>query len=147
MGKPDALGIKIAAQMPCPPLPGLTNETLCNVIDAPGLDFVTRQAVAVDPPRELTTQAQAKKDADLADGEAMVNLLVIGIMVVTAMLCLFSFLLGLFCCRKARLSARAGGTSAENGQSPTILANGANSGTKAGNAGVAVCVFFHYHAD
>merc|ERR1712060_543138 len=126
--KPDALGITIAAQMPCPPVPGLTNESLCNVISAPGLDFVTRQAVAVNPPTELTTQAQTKKDADLAEGEATVNLVIISVMVVTGILFLLSFSLGLFCCRKARLAARAASTNSQSGAPPTILTLSANSG-------------------
>jgi len=135
---PESLGITAPFQIPCPPVAGLTNETLCNVISAPGLDFVSRQPVAVDPPMELTTQAQAEKDADLANGEAMVNLVIHGVMIVTAVLCLLSLSCGSFFCRRSRQAARAAGGNANKGTPPTILTGGSNTETKGGIAGVAV---------
>jgi len=136
--KPQALGIEIAAQIPCPPVAGLTNETLCSVINAPGLDPVTRQARLVDPPTQLTTQAQAEKEENLASGEAMVNMMILGVMIGQVVLGLLNLSLGLFCCRRARQASRAAGADANKGSPPTILTGGSNTETKWGNSGAVV---------
>jgi len=135
---PQALGIEIAAQIPCPPVAGLTNESLCSVINAPGLDPVTRQARLIDPPTQLTTQAQAEKEENLASGEATVNMMIFGVMIGQAVFCLLNLSLGLFCCRRARQASRAAGADANKGSPPTILTGGSNTETKCGNSGAVV---------
>jgi hypothetical protein len=109
--KPEALGIQVLAQVPCPAATGLPNGTLCNVISAPGLDPATGQARAVEPSVELTPQAAWEALEALEKAEAALGSMIMITLILNAFSCVFNLSLVLVCCRRhrrAKMDAGAG---------------------------------------
>merc|ERR1719226_42248 len=66
---PSALGLEVVATAPCLPASGLPSTQMCNVISSPGIDPVTLEPKVLDPPVQLTANAQRELDEALASGE------------------------------------------------------------------------------
>lgn len=94
---PSAVGLEVVATLPCPPTSGLPNTTLCNVISAPGIDTTTFEPKIIDPPTQLTANAQREMDKQLADAEKMVTIFTVFAIVSGAVGGSFFFVLSIFC--------------------------------------------------
>ena len=100
---------------------GLPNGTLCNVIEAPGVDPATLRPRVVEPALTLTTEALARMNEGLAVAESAINMMIwltIGLQALFFVLNLASGLLNL------RKHVRAKAAQAEaRGAPPTLAAN------------------------
>jgi hypothetical protein len=92
------LGGAIAATGPCPPETGLPNTTFCNVVTAPGVDAMTLKVKAIDPPRELTVQAQHEMDETIQEAETKLHTLLAAVIALSATFIVLCGALSLFCC-------------------------------------------------
>merc|ERR1712100_360427 len=79
----EALGGRILGTSPCAPETGLPNSSMCNSVTAPGVDAFGK-AVSIDPPHELTPEAQSEMEEQLEAGETFVNVLLVSVMVAAA---------------------------------------------------------------
>jgi len=114
---PSAVGLEVVATVPCPPTSGLPNTTLCNVISAPGIDPTTFEPKMIDPPTQLTANAQREMDEQLADAEKMITIFTVSVIVGGAVGGSFFLVMSVIYCRRWR-SGRAQPT---NKELPTIL--------------------------
>merc|ERR1712032_1217334 len=81
---PSALGLEVVATAPCPPASGLPSTQMRNVISAPGIDPATFEPKVLDPPVQLTANAQRELDETLASGEMMIDIMLISAIVCNA---------------------------------------------------------------
>ena len=78
---PSALGLEVVATGPCPPASGLPSTQRCDVISAPGIDPNTFEPKLIDPPMQLTANAQRELDETLTSGERMINIMLMSAIV------------------------------------------------------------------
>lgn len=119
----ETLGGRVIGQMPCTPATGLPNTTMCNLVTAPGVDPLTLEAKSIDPPQELTVQAQKDMDEMIAQGELSINMLLLPAIILNLISGIAFSGCTVFSYRRysqARKSGEAEGQSAGNGN-PTIL--------------------------
>jgi len=134
----EALGGMVAGAAPCRPETGLPSSAMCNAVTSPGVDPATLLPRTIDPPKELTAQAQSDQDKKTEEGEAMVNMFLVGAIAVNAASSVFYAALSVlnYRRRRARKQAEAGHPAAAAG-APTILAGSAGAKPGAPTAGKA----------
>jgi len=117
---PSAVGLEVVARVPCPPTSGLPNTALCNVISAPGIDPTTFEPKLIDPPTQLTANAQREMDKQLADAEKMIAIFTVSAFLGGAAGGSFFLMMSIIFCRRWR-SGHAQPASEKNKELPTIL--------------------------
>jgi len=81
---PSALGLEVVATGPCPPASGLPSTQMCDVVSAPGIDPNTLEPKLIDPPMQLTANAQRELDETLTSGERTINIMLTSAIVLNA---------------------------------------------------------------
>merc|ERR1712217_538500 len=121
-----ALGGKVVASLPCLPHTGQPNTTMCNIVNAPGIDPLNLQARIIDPPMELTAQAQKEKDEGIKKGERMINTMLLGSIVWNAIQGIMCIGFSAMCYRRRALAEKARLAHSPNAAigNPTILSVG-----------------------
>lgn len=123
---PEAMGIQVVNQMACDAALGLPNGTLCNVIEAPGVDPATMRPRVVEPALTLTTEALARMNEGLAVAESAINMMIWITLVLQALLFVVNLASGLFNLRK-HLRAKAAAQAEARGAPPTLATNALDS--------------------
>ncbi|CAE7260916.1 unnamed protein product [Symbiodinium natans] len=117
-----AMGIQVVSRPECAPSLGLPNGTLCNVIEAPGLDSATKRPRAIETAMSLTTEAEARMTEALAAAESAVTTMIWITIVCNSIFFLLNLSSGLFNLRK-HLRANAPKASSQGAAPPTLATN------------------------
>ncbi|CAE6972524.1 unnamed protein product [Symbiodinium sp. CCMP2592] len=118
---PEAMGIQVVNRTACDAALGLPNGTLCNAIEAPGVDPATLRPRAVEPAITLTTEALARMNEGLAVAESAINMMIWLCIGFQGLLFVINLASGLFNLRK-HLRAKAAQAEAR-GAPPTLATN------------------------
>ena len=115
-------GQQVGSQVPCDASLGLANGTMCNAIDAPGVDPVTKRPRAIETSLVPTTEAAARGEKMIADAESAVYTMVYLSIGMNSVFFLLNLGSGLFNLRK-HLRAKAQANAASQGAPPTLATN------------------------